>query len=288
MTFDEKPFDDIIKYYDETRFDYNVAWINKENQALHFGYYDEHASKHDKALSNTNRVMADLVHIKEGERVLDAGCGKGGSCFWLVKNRNAQTVGITPVRSQVEDAKKTATELGISEQASFVQADYCNTPFEAACFDVIWACESVCHAPHKSEFYKEAFRLLKPGGRLVMAEYLRQNRPVSAEGESRLSNWLKRWMIQDIDTAEEHQQHAIEAGFVHVDIQDVTPFVRVSLRNLFEHAQRWMGLGKVLRFLGIRSKVQHNNHVGSWYQYKALEEGDWFYSMIKAEKAGSS
>lgn len=284
MTFDEKPFDDIIKYYDETRFDYNVAWINKENQALHFGFYNENASKHDLALSNTNRVMADLVNIQAGERVLDAGCGKGGSCFWLVKNRKAQTVGITPVLSQVKDGKKTAAELGISEQATFVQADYCNTPFESASFDVIWACESVCHAQEKDKFYQEAFRLLKPGGRLVMAEYLRMKRPVSTAGESRLSNWLNRWMIQDIDTAAEHQKHAAKAGFLKINIQDVTPYVQVSLRNLYEHAQRWMGLGKVLRFFGIRSKVQHDNHVGSWYQYKALKEGDWFYSLIKAEK----
>lgn len=284
MAFDEQPFDDIIRYYDETRFDYNVAWINKENQALHFGFYDEHASKHDKALSNTNRVMADLVNIQAGERVLDAGCGKGGSCFWLVKHRNAQTVGITPVKSQIEDGKKTAAALGISEQAKFVQADYCNTPFEAASFDVVWACESVCHANNKIEFYREAFRLLKPGGRLVMTEYLRTQRPVSSAGESRLSNWLNRWMIQDIDTAAEHRSYAEEVGFKNIAIQDVTPAVKVSLRNLYEHAQRWMGLGKVLRFLGVRSKVQHDNHVGSWYQYKALQENDWFYSLIKAEK----
>ena len=284
MTFDEKPFDDIIKYYDETRFDYNVAWINKENQALHFGFYDEHASKHDKALSNTNRVMADLVNIQADERVLDAGCGKGGSCFWLAKHRQAITVGITPVKSQIEDGQKMATKLGISKQATFIQADYCNTPFDAESFDVVWACESVCHAKEKAKFYQEAFRLLKPGGRLVMTEYLRKQRPVSVEGESRLSNWLKRWMIQDIDTAIEHRDHAVRAGFINMEIQDVTPAVRVSLRNLYEHAQRWMGLGKVLRFLGIRSKVQHNNHVGSWYQYKALEAGDWYYSLIKAEK----
>ena len=46
MSSNKKHLQAVIDYYDQTRFDYNVAWLNKENLAVHFGFYDEHADKH--------------------------------------------------------------------------------------------------------------------------------------------------------------------------------------------------------------------------------------------------
>ena len=77
---------DVIEYYDRTRFDYRVAWDDSDHPAVHFGFYDEAASNHKDALMNTNRVLADRVGVQAGERLLDAGCGRGGSCFWLAEN----------------------------------------------------------------------------------------------------------------------------------------------------------------------------------------------------------
>ena len=48
-----------------------------------------------------NRVLADRAGIRPGQRVLDAGCGVGGSSLWLAEQRGAAVVGITPVASQV-------------------------------------------------------------------------------------------------------------------------------------------------------------------------------------------
>ncbi|MCB0554849.1 MAG: methyltransferase domain-containing protein, partial [Phaeodactylibacter sp.] len=106
--FDESKFRELIDYYDQTRFDYHIAWVGRENQAVHFGFYDHQAGQHAEALSNTNRVLADLAGIQPGQRVLDAGCGKGGSCLWLARHRQASVVGISPVASQVAEARQNA------------------------------------------------------------------------------------------------------------------------------------------------------------------------------------
>ncbi len=58
-------------------------------------------------------------------------------------------------------------------------------------FTLIWALESVVHAPSKGDFAREAFRLLKPGGRIVLAEYMaRDNPPLTSAEAAMLKPWL--------------------------------------------------------------------------------------------------
>jgi len=275
---------DVVQYYDETRFDYDKVWLNKDNLAVHFGFYDENAHNHSDALLNTNRVMANLADIKAGERVMDAGCGKGGSSLWIAAERGAIVTGITPVQTQIIDCEKFTKERGLVDKANFVKASYTDTPFEDNTFDVVWACESVCHAAQKSDFYKEAYRVLKPGGRLIMAEYIRCNRPLPPEQDKKIEDWLNRWAIADIDTALEHRSHSDKAGFASFLIRDYTKYARVSLRNLHQQSVRYRTLGNILNFIGVRSKTQHGNHIGSIYQWEALEMGAWFYGVVSCVK----
>ncbi len=284
MNKSNNTFDDIIDYYDQTRFDYRTVWDNSETPAVHFGYYDEKASDHKNALQNMNRVLAETIELQSGEKVLDAGCGRGGSTFWLAKNYQAEVVGICPVPSQIEECNAHRKALQLEQLTRFDVADYCNTPYEAESFDVVWACESLCHAKEKEAFYKEAFRILKPGGRLVIAEYLRNSRPLNVADEKLLKGWLNRWAILDIDTKEEHQDHLRKSGFQSFKIEDKTKNVQVSLRNLHMQSTRWIWMGWILRGLRIRSKVAHGNQVGSIKQYKALQKGIWSYHFISAIK----
>lgn len=284
MAIDKTNFKDIIDYYDHTRYDYRVAWDNSPTPAVHFGFYEGNGEKHTDALMNTNRVLADWINIKAGEKILDAGCGKGGSSFWLTLNRKVETVGITPVQSQIDDCHAQADKLKLKEQTSFVLADYCDTPFKDQSFDVVWACESLCHAKDKSAFYKEAYRLLKPGGRIVIAEYLRAHRNLEKSNEALLKSWLNRWAIEDIDTEEEHAQHAGTAGFANVRIEDVTKNMKTSLRNLHRNSSNWLWFSKALQIIGLRSKIQHGNMYASIKQFEALENKSWFYSIISAVK----
>ena len=269
------PLTPIIRYYENTRFDYWVAWTNRENPAIHFGYYDEKARFHKEALLRLNEVMADLAGIHPGERVLDAGCGLGASALWLAANRGVEATGITPVPDQVKRASHHAGGLPVR----FELADYHHTPFPDAAFDVVWACESLCHSPDKAAFYREAYRLLRPGGRLVLAEYVRTGRPLNKSQEGLLDQWLRGWAIPDIDTEAEHETHAKDAGFARLDIMDITAHTRISHRNLHQQARRWWRVGQALRFLHIRNPIQHGNHRGAICQFEALQAGAWFYAL---------
>ena len=94
--------EELRRYYDGTWLDYRLLWLNKSNYAIHFGYWDGETRSHSGSLTNLNSVLAKRIGIEPGMRVLDAGCGAGGSALWLARTCDVDVVGITPVQSQID------------------------------------------------------------------------------------------------------------------------------------------------------------------------------------------
>lgn len=272
----------IRAYYDETWLDYRLLWLDPSNYAIHFGYWDESTRNHADALNRLNRALAERIGIVPEARILDAGCGVGGSAIWLAKAFEAEVVGITPVPSQVERARRFAGEHRVAERVRFVEGDYVRTSFADGSFDVVWAVESVCHAADKQAFYREARRLLRPGGRLGIVEYMRTARPLDEPGEALLHSWLSGWAIPDLGTAAEHHEWAVGSGFGRVVTEDITPQVRPSLARLHRMATVAWPEALALRALRLRSATQHGNVRGARDQFRALKRGLWFDAILTA------
>jgi cyclopropane fatty-acyl-phospholipid synthase-like methyltransferase len=275
----------MITYYDETYLDYRLLWMNPATLALHFGFWDERTRTHAASLINMNRVLAARASLWPGERVLDAGCGVGGSAIWLAREFGVQVVGISLVPSQLARAHRFARQYGVSDRVIFEQQDFTHTTFPDNSFDVIWAVESVCHALDKSAFLAEAGRLLKPGGRLIMADWFRRRRPFDAEGETLLHDWLSGWAVPDLLTADEFTPAAAQAGFTHIRLDDVTAHVRPSLRRLYRLALIGYPAAMVLWALGLRNDVQLGNARSALRQYQALGRNLWFYGHVSARRS---
>jgi cyclopropane fatty-acyl-phospholipid synthase-like methyltransferase len=275
----------IRAYYDETWLDYRFLWLSPENLAVHFGYWDERTRSHDESLVNMNRLLARHIGIQPGQRVLDAGCGVGGSSLWLARNYGVSVVGITPVASQIARARAFARREQLQGRVRFAQEDYTRTNFPDGSFDAIWAIESVCHAPDKRLFLREARRLLKPGGRLGIVEYMRFTRPYAAADEALLASWLSGWAIPDIATRDEWQRWTGEEGFADVAIEDIAAGVEPSLRRLYRVTLLcWWG-ASLLRRMGVRSETQHGNMRGARDIYRAVKRGLWFEAVLTATAA---
>ena len=272
----------IREYYDATWKDYRLLWLNPSNYAIHFGYWDADTHSHAEALNRMNAALAARIGIPRGARILDAGCGVGGSAIWLARRYAAEVVGITPVESQVARARRFAREQGLADNVQFAVEDYTHTSFAAGSFDVVWAVESVCHAADKETFYREARRLLRPGGRLGIVEYMRTARPLPVEGEALLHSWLSGWAIPDLATADEHRAWATAAGFAGIMLDDITPNVRPSLARLSRMAIAAWPAEAVLRRVGLRSEAQDGNWRGARDQFRALRRGLWFDAILTA------
>jgi ubiquinone/menaquinone biosynthesis C-methylase UbiE len=275
----------IKKYYSDTQFEYKLVWNwrSKHTAALHFGYYDEKATNHHRSVIRANEVLAEWGGIKQGATIIDAGCGLGHSTLWLAEHYNARVTGITIVPKQVETMKKFIEKKGI-KNVEFLEASYFNMPFEDNSADVVWAIEAVCHAKDKSQFYKEAYRVLKPGGKLLIGENLRTARSLEPKKEELLKFIFNSWAIPDLDTMEEHHSHALNSGFKSFESKDVTANMMVSYRNLEEMCKRWGWLNKLLHALGIISTIRRNNMLGSLKQYQAIKEKVFTYNHLFAQK----
>ena len=56
-----------------------MIWEVHKNYSLHFGFHEKNHMRHNDAVVNANRVLAEIARIRAGDRILDAGCGWGGS-----------------------------------------------------------------------------------------------------------------------------------------------------------------------------------------------------------------
>jgi SAM-dependent methyltransferase len=149
----------------------------------------------------------------------------------------------------------------------------------------VWALESICHARDKAAFYREAMRLLRPGGRLVIADYIRSGRDNAANDEKIVREWLDGWAIPDVATRAEHVGYATAAGFSNVELTDFTRVTKPSLRRLHRLAVLAGPIETALYKLGLRTPTQHGNVVASRRQFEALERGLWFYGVLTAAKS---
>ena len=143
---------EVINYYNAVQERYNKFWMNLDNLAIHYGYYDEGVNSHANSLIRMNQFLANKAKIKKTDLILGAGCGVGGSSIWLARNIGSKTIGITLVEKQLDLAKKFAKEKGVEDLVQFKINDFTSTGFEDDIFDVVWAVESVCHTIDKKKF----------------------------------------------------------------------------------------------------------------------------------------
>lgn len=279
--------DDIVRYYDGTWFDYRVVWTRDHH--MHFGYWDDGAGSQAQSLTAMTRITSEQVAIDADERLLDAGCGVGGPALWLARRYGVDVVGITLSEAQVARARRHAAEAGLEDRVRFERRDFTDTGWPDASFDVVWAQESVCHVPSgdKQAFLREAFRLLRPGGRLVMEDWFRPARPLPEADERLLGDWLATWAIADLATVEEFSAWASEAGFVDVRELDLTAGARRSLRRLYRLALVCYPAALALRAVRLRSAVEQANLRGARLQWRAHRRGLWSIRAWSARKPGS-
>lgn len=271
-------------YYRETRWDFRFLWSGSD---LHFGVYARPWTRHAEALRATNRLLAGLAGIGPGSRVLDAGCGVGGCCLQLAGELGAVCTGITLVQAQADLARRRAARAAAAGACDFLVADFTRSGLPSASFDAVLATESLCHAPDKAAFYLEAARLLRPGGRLVVAEYVRRVDPLEPDARRLLSEWLDGWALPGLDTAAEHYGHALAAGFEDIRVEDRSREFRRSLRRLYAMTAASYPLAWIGHMVGLRSRVQHGNVVGSLRAWQSLVRGTWFYATVTATRAAT-
>jgi MPBQ/MSBQ methyltransferase len=117
--------------------------------------------------------LAHIAGVGKGLRLLDIGSGLGGPARTLALRYGCNVTGI----DLTEEFCRTATMLselsGVHDQVSFLHANALDMPFEDESFHLVWTQQAGMNIEDKDKLYKEAYRVLALGGRLVFQEILR-------------------------------------------------------------------------------------------------------------------
>lgn len=273
---------EIEQYYDLSQTHYEKFWDLRKSRSLHYGYWDTGTKNFHEALLNINKILFSKANIKKDSKVLDAGCGIGGSSLWLAKNIGCKATGISLSAKQVKTANDLAERESISSLAFFEQKDFTSTGYADNSFDIVWAIESVCHAADKSKFINEAFRVLKPGGRLIMADFFKQP-DLKGKDAAIIQRWANGWAIDDFAVLNEFTDQLSSAGFQQIDIEDATTHIMRSAKRLYRAYFPGVVGGFLYRLFNRKATVFGKKNIDTAYlQYRSLKKNLWTYNIILA------
>lgn len=222
----------VTDYYDYSQWLYRLFYYNRESLGMHFGFWDEATETNDQAVLNVNQALIEAVKITKKDRVLDAGCGVGGTAIYVAQKTGAHVTGITLSKRQVNLAQKHALQRSVEQLTTFKQMDYTATDFADRSFDVIYGLESICYADPPTRFTKEAYRLLKPGGRLVIADGYMSRLTKNASEAAIIRNFKEGFALSHFGTPATMTQALKQAGFKQVTVVDKTQAVQPTIEHL--------------------------------------------------------
>ena len=138
---------------------------------------------------------------------------------------------------------------------------------------------------NKRDFLNEAFRVLRPGGRLVMADYFRRSRSWSVDEEKYFHLAVDGSAVHDLDTPDEFFNSMQEVGFREISFEDRTDQIERSLRKLYHFSLLTLPIAWVSHHLGLMSKTLVDGSYSNYWQYEACRRKLVPYIVLLGRKA---
>lgn len=200
---------------------------------------------HGRGLEATEQ-LASRLSIAPEHHILDIGSGIGGPARWYAERFGCRVTGIDLTAEFCVTATLLTEKVGLTDRVAFHQASATDLPFPDAAFDGAISLNVLMNIEDKPRFYREAFRVLKPGGFLATTE------AVSGPGGAPLfpAPWATRAETSFLTSPEESRRHAEAAGFTVEEAIDTTEasiaFSDLARRRLKEHGPPQLGIHLVM------------------------------------------
>lgn len=239
----------------------------------HFGYTPQgQRFKLESDLHSMETLLGQKLAVPSGSVVLDAGCGYGRVATTLASEHGFNVIGIDLIPERLKEASRYANTQGVSTRVKLLNGNYCTLPFKDSTFSAVFTMETLVHADPLEAALGEFWRVLKPGGRLVLFEYSVPDRASVDPLRQRLAeNIARRTGMASIERFTHGGFPAILHGvhFEDVTVEDISRNVWPTWHWLFWRAIRdnWVTIlrGRVMQHPNLAGSLliwPHRHHLG--------------------------
>ncbi len=245
-------YQQIQQFYDES----SDLWEQVWGEHMHHGFYGADGT----AQKDRRQAQVDLIdellrwaEVQHPQQILDVGCGIGGSTLYLAERYGAIAMGVTLSPVQARRASQRAAQAGLTigqPAARFLVANALDLPFADASFDLLWSLESGEHMPDKSQFLQECYRVLKPGGRLLLVTWCHRplaDRPLTTAEQHHLAKLYRVYCLPYVISLPEYEAIAQTLGFQSVRTEDWSPAVAPFWDQVVDSIWEWRAIAGLLR-----------------------------------------
>ncbi|WP_428262089.1 methyltransferase domain-containing protein [Haliangium sp.] len=231
----------------------------KKHPYNNIGYWTDDTSDMDEAAQNMLKELVTRGGLEGAEAVLDAGCGYGQCTVDLRRVYGCKSVtGIDISDHLVEFARKLAADTGVQDSVRFERMSATELGFDADTFTHVIAVDCSCHFNTRVDFFKEAYRVLKPGGVLVLSDGIPVKFPEGMVWRRISRRLYDMWCIplENVYSLETYTRLIEEAGFGDVRAESVVdrvliPAIAYITSPAFEEKYRahfgWFKTGMTMR-----------------------------------------
>jgi tocopherol O-methyltransferase len=224
-------YQEIQEFYDAS----SGLWESVWGEHMHHGYYGKDGTrKLDRRQAQIDLIeeLLTWAGTSHPQTILDVGCGIGGSSLYLAQKFGARVTGITLSPVQAGRAKERSIAAGLAAQADFQVANAMQMPFADDSFDLVWSLESGEHMPDKVKFLQECYRVLKPGGKLILATWCHRPTtaatPLTSDEEKHLQDIYRVYCLPYVVSLPDYTKIVEDCGFTDLQVDDwsiaVAPF----------------------------------------------------------------
>lgn len=264
---------------DKIRHHYDVAspyYAKLWGSHLHHGYYITGRETKEEAAENLIKRLVECTGIRRGARVLDVGCGVGGSSIWLAENLDCRVTGVSLSPVQVEMATEAASHM--TNRPDFL-VDDANQLSVSGSFDVVWMVEVLSHLSNRAGFFGKAAELLVQGGKICEAAWMKAER-LSIEDERQFIQPIEEGMLVALPDMAEYQSYISGNNLRLLHYEDISARV----------ARTWdICLGMMREKAVWQLATQHGREFVAFLKsFKAMRDGfqsgAFRYALLVVEK----
>jgi tocopherol O-methyltransferase len=209
---------DVAAHYDTLDQFYREIW----GEHVHHGYWQTGHETPEEAAAALVDLVADRLDLAPGDVVCDIGCGYGATAQVLAETHDVAVTGIT--LSAVQHARA-ARRVAARGALMFEVRDWLANGFPSASFDRAYAIESTEHMEDKVRCFAEAFRTLRPGGRLVVCAWLANRTPRPWHVRYLLEPICQEGRLPGLGEEAEYEDMLRRVGFAVSSVEDISAAV---------------------------------------------------------------